>query len=526
MISRTTFIGAVGLFVLIACTSTEHVALDGEEEGPPEPSPVSTIDASLSATAEASTPEALGCTNGAIESRSCGVCGGKEERLCEDGRWLPYGYCREPDGTCQPGEERRSACGRCVEQCNASCSFDAPVCPSDVCVEGTVEEDPQGCIAGRVRTRVCTNCAMGSWSSCGAPKGWTTMAPLPAGVNGRAGYAAGFRDGTMYLAGGSGPTVSTVLAYDLALDTWSVKAACPFLNMEALNVNAILGYPDRIGTVWIDDGFVSVNFVTGEAASYSVATDTWTSLSAPPLSSRTRARLAYVSATREVVIWGGISGGALTDGAAYSLQEGTWRTLPAAPIGGATTALFAEGARLRGVSGGGTPSEVTMSHDLVAGTFTSPEFSFIVPSYVSVPISGTKVAMWGGRERSGTIYTSSDKIAFRTVAADDWTNVVVPTSVLTAPKREGLAAWWEGDRICGWGGASFVANSRSGNDHGTGACYDVVSTDWTQLPSGGPTARTGVTAVWTGKEAILWGGGVIAYLGPSRAVADGKIWRP
>jgi N-acetylneuraminic acid mutarotase len=67
--------------------------------------------------------------------------------------------------------------------------------------------------------------------------------------------------------------------------------------------------------------------------------------------------------------------------------------------------------------------------------------------------------------------------------------------------RSTSSAVWTGREMIVFGGegmgVSFV----------DGARYDLSKDSWTRLPAeGGPSSRTGHTAVWTGKEMIVWGG--------------------
>ena len=55
-----------------------------------------------------------------------------------------------------------------------------------------------------------------------------------------------------------------------------------------------------------------------------------------------------------------------------------------------------------------------------------------------------------------------------------------------------------------WGGWGGYAGSRFFNDGGR---YDPAGNSWTAVSTNGaPAARTEHTAVWTGREMIVWGG--------------------
>jgi len=86
----------------------------------------------------------------------------------------------------------------------------------------------------------------------------------------------------------------------------------------------------------------------------------------------------------------------------------------------------------------------------------------------------------------------------RHVAADNWTAVTTNG----APRaREDHTAVWTGREMIVWGGYGLWGRL---NDGGR---YDPSTDTWTPVTtSGAPTARDYHTAVWTGSEMIVWGG--------------------
>src|SRR5437773_8084358 len=71
--------------------------------------------------------------------------------------------------------------------------------------------------------------------------------------------------------------------------------------------------------------------------------------------------------------------------------------------------------------------------------------------------------------------------------------------------RLGLSAVWTGSRMVIWGG--YYVNATGVYVWlNTGARYDPVMDQWTSTSlNGAPTPR-GHSAVWTGKEMMIWGG--------------------
>ena len=89
--------------------------------------------------------------------------------------------------------------------------------------------------------------------------------------------------------------------------------------------------------------------------------------------------------------------------------------------------------------------------------------------------------------------------------ADTWT----PTATTNAPSpRSSHLAVWTGSLMVVWGGyADPVAGALD-----TGGRYDPLTDTWTPTYStGSPSRRHGHTAVWTGNQMIVWGGGPGGY---------------
>src|SRR4029077_8239677 len=103
----------------------------------------------------------------------------------------------------------------------------------------------------------------------------------------------------------------------------------------------------------------------------------------------------------------------------------------------------------------------------------------------------------------------SDGVALNTggrydSVADTWT----ATSTNSAPdSRSYHTAVWTGDEMIVWGGGYFDPNNYVFVPFNTGGRYDPSTDNWrvTNL-TGAPDPRDSHTAVWTGNELIVWGG--------------------
>jgi hypothetical protein len=106
----------------------------------------------------------------------------------------------------------------------------------------------------------------------------------------------------------------------------------------------------------------------------------------------------------------------------------------------------------------------------------------------------------------------------RTGAAQSWRRLAA--SPLAA--RVGHSAVWTGGELLIWGGGPFGARPLA-----DGAAYDPAADRWRRLPPAPLAGRSGHAAVWTGTEMLVWGGARPARGGRSEtALADGAAYRP
>ena len=108
--------------------------------------------------------------------------------------------------------------------------------------------------------------------------------------------------------------------------------------------------------------------------------------------------------------------------------------------------------------------------------------------------TGSEMIIWGGSDRTSSFNTG----ARYDPATDTWT----PTSTANAPSaRNTHSAVWTGREMIVWGGVSDPSSV------GTGGRYDPATDTWQATSTvSAPTSRRDHTAVWTGTEMIIWGG--------------------
>jgi hypothetical protein len=94
-------------------------------------------------------------------------------------------------------------------------------------------------------------------------------------------------------------------------------------------------------------------------------------------------------------------------------------------------------------------------------------------------------------------------------------NTWTPTTIAGPDARSGHTAVWTGTEMIVWGGGVPV-----------GGRYNPATNTWAQVPTGiaAPSTRTGHTAVWTGTEMIVWGGRATDTVQTS--LADGARYNP
>ena len=103
--------------------------------------------------------------------------------------------------------------------------------------------------------------------------------------------------------------------------------------------------------------------------------------------------------------------------------------------------------------------------------------------------------VWGGDDR---FVTQTNTGARYNPATDSWQ----PTAQAGAPTARHLhTAVWTGSEMIIWGGGS------GSTIFNTGGRYNPLNNTWTATSTtAAPGARSSHTAVWTGTEMIVWGG--------------------
>ncbi len=137
--------------------------------------------------------------------------------------------------------------------------------------------------------------------------------------------------------------------------------------------------------------------------------------------------------------------------------------------------------------------------------------------------TGKEMIIWGGFGGVNGEDVNHDDGARYNPASDTWK----PVSTKNAPAaRFDFSAVWTGKEMLVWGGYTD-SHSRYQGGHAdahlnTGGRYDASSDSWKAITTrGAPSKRCGHSMVWTGKEMIVWGGG-----NANKVLNDGGRYSP
>jgi N-acetylneuraminic acid mutarotase len=237
---------------------------------------------------------------------------------------------------------------------------------------------------------------------------------------------------------------------------------------------------------------------------YNPATDSWTDTSTSN-APEARAGHTAVWTGSEMIVWGGgsiLGGGYLNTGGRYNPVTDSWTATNTA---NAPSARYGHTAVWTGsemiIWGGYNGSELN-----TGGRYNPSTDTWTATSTTNAPITrdghtaiwtGSEMIVWGGYFFDGTSHWLNTGGRFN-AATESWT----PTTITNAPTgRWHQSAVWTGKEMVVWGG--YDGNS----DVNTGGRYDPSTDNWTTTSTtSAPAARDFHTAVWTSSEMIVWGG--------------------
>jgi len=299
--------------------------------------------------------------------------------------------------------------------------------------------------------------------------------------------------------------------YDPTAETWKPIASCP----NPVPTGGAKG-------LWTGGELLVFGDVAGQHRRYSLAADEWRAISSEKApNSVVSAGKVVVWTGREVLIWGGP-----TSGHRYDPDTDQWRLMSATnlarPTEGYTgvwtgSELVIWGSRNGAIAGlryrPETDTWTTMS---VAG---APKARL----YHTLVCSGPEVIVWGGRTATTTTAPPLGTGGIYNLGNDTWR----PMSTNGALARSQHVACWTGTEMLVWGGLVPDATQPGvGVQYPSeGARYNPKADSWQAISRQGlPGNLPGATILWTGKDLYVWGGGE-TYTGISQRPVSNAGWR-
>jgi N-acetylneuraminic acid mutarotase len=241
---------------------------------------------------------------------------------------------------------------------------------------------------------------------------------------------------------------------------------------------------------------------------YSPSTDSWTATSTTNAPAGRSVHTAVWTGT-EMIVWGGYNGSFLSSGGRYNPSTDSWTATSTtnAPASRRTHTAVWTGSEM--IVWGGSPTISTYLN--TGGRYNPSTDSWTATSTTNAPTArryhtavwtGSEMIVWGGyfQDNSNHYWNTGGRYD---PSSDSWT----ATSTTNAPDGRAIhTAIWTGSQMIVWGGTFFDGNIENLN---TGGIYIPGTDSWTATSTANaPGGRYRHTAVWTGSQMIIWGGGL------------------
>ncbi len=199
----------------------------------------------------------------------------------------------------------------------------------------------------------------------------------------------------------------------------------------------------------------------------------------------------------EMIVWDGRQGGR------YDPTDDTWRPVSTvgSPLPRVSNPAVWTGAEMIVWGGDAEPGGNGDAYDPISDSWRALARDGAPADRIfhTAVWTGAEMIVWGGYDGDDVMATGG----LYDPAADAWR----ATTEDGAPAaRQYHTAVWTGSEMIVWGG--YDGDDSGPHRFGSGARYDPVADAWTEMSSdGAPWPRDYHTAVWTGSEMIVWGGG-------------------
>lgn len=368
---------------------------------------------------------------------------------------------------------------------------------------------------------------------------WRPTSTGPGVPDARSGFTAVWTGKEMIVWGGQVwpyQSTNTGSRYNPATDQWTPTTT---LNAPDIRYDHTAIWTGTEMIIWggANNGFSQTMEETplNSGGRYSPDTDSWIPTSQGRFCPSPRVGLTAVWTGTEMLVWGGLnfSSSGYFDrqgtGAKYLPQSDSWipMSLGSADLDDAgasgvwtgTGYIVWGGADWRGVfkNSGAVWDAVTNTWHPATSDWETPS-----PRWGQTAIwTGTEMIIWGGTDMSSPAnpqptWTGGQYDPLQ----DTWSQTYAGPG--TPDPRSGHSAIWTGTKMIVWGGTG-----QWGQYLNSGGIYDPATNRWSSTSVGNecPSARSWPSAIWTGKQMILWGGGQLVS-GHWVPVGDGALYDP
>ena len=348
------------------------------------------------------------------------------------------------------------------------------------------------------------------------PKGWRKLPPAPLRSRQSASAVWTGREmivwGGAWRAGNASIWLDDGAAYDPAGDRWRKIAGSPLSGRS----DAFIAWTGSEVLIWGGqrrDSLSGFGDEWSDGALYDPTRNTWKPMARWPLAERFGARAVWTG--KRLVVWGGASAAAgkdpppLADGAAYDPADNKWAKLPPAPLAGRIAPLAGPRGDAALVSWGPgelrdgkrVPAADSALYDAGSNRW-SPAAAAPAPPKQTWCVDASECV---GVDTGSKVLFAGQGLAWD-AAGNRWSSVA--PGQFADPFLEGKAQAWTGSRMMFWGGgtADSPADAPTATVTAAGAAYDASTDRWEALPPSPLAPRARATAVWTGREFIVWGG--------------------
>ena len=207
----------------------------------------------------------------------------------------------------------------------------------------------------------------------------------------------------------------------------------------------------------------------------------------------------------KMIVWGGmtdVNGTAGNDGGLYDPMTNSWSPMSrvGAPDSNLPAVAVLTGAELI-VRGDASGARYDLKHD--AWHPLPVSYAPSARNGSTAIWNGSEMIVWGGWINDSGIVTLDDGARYHPLT-DTWTPLPAQDSPLA---RYDHSAIWTGKDMIIWGGIYYRGSCCIPIYLASGAKYNAESGTWTAISTiGAPSARQGHVAVWTGQEMLIWGG--------------------